>query len=68
MRFRTTILGAGKNAARGDHLVRLQVAVPTTLTDRERELIEELGKLGGEASPSKPPKRFLDRVRSLLDD
>ncbi len=60
--------GAGKNAARGDHLVRLQVAVPTTLTDRERELIEELGKLGGEDSPAKPPKRFMDRVRSLLDD
>jgi DnaJ-class molecular chaperone len=60
--------GAGKNAARGDHLVRLQVAVPTTLSDRERELIEELGRLGGEDPPAKPPKRFMDRVRSLLDD
>jgi len=60
--------GAGKNAARGDHLVRLQVAIPTTLTDRERELIEELGQLGGEHPPAKPAKRFMDRVRSLLDD
>lgn len=62
--------GAGKNATRGDHLVRVQVVVPSQLTDRQRELIEELGKLGGvePATSVVPRKRFLDRVRSLLDD
>ncbi len=61
--------GAGKNATRGDHLVRVQVSVPTRLTERQRELIEELGKLGGEEPTSVVPrKNFMDRVRSLLDD
>jgi DnaJ-class molecular chaperone len=63
--------GAGKNASRGDHLVRVQVVVPTQLSERERQLIEELGKVSGEPeAPSSPGrgKRFMDRVRSLLDD
>jgi molecular chaperone DnaJ len=61
--------GAGKNAARGDHMVRLQLVVPTELTARQRELIEELAKTEGEAPASAPGKRgLIDRVRSLLDD
>lgn len=60
--------GAGKNAARGDHLVRLIVVVPTELSPRQRELIEELGKLGGEPASAVPRRGFIDRVRSLLDD
>jgi len=64
--------GAGKNATRGDHLVRVQVVVPTRLGERERELIEELGRISGEPEPPPPGsgrgKRFMDRVRSLLDD
>jgi DnaJ-class molecular chaperone len=63
--------GAGKNASRGDHLVRVQVVVPTQLSERERQLIEELGKISGEPDAPAAPgrgKRFMDRVRSLLDD
>lgn len=68
--------GAGKNATRGDHLVRVQISVPTRLTDRERELIEELGRSMIDAGAPQPPervppaarRRFMDRVRSLLDD
>jgi molecular chaperone DnaJ len=63
--------GAGKNAARGDHLVRVQVTVPSTLSERQRELIEELGRESGESEPARGAprsKRFMDRVRSLLDD
>ncbi|MCA9674015.1 MAG: J domain-containing protein [Kofleriaceae bacterium] len=60
--------GAGKNAARGDHLVKVQVDVPTELTPRQRELIEELGRLGGEDRQPVPRRGFIDRVRSLLDD
>jgi molecular chaperone DnaJ len=62
---------AGKNAPRGDHLVHVQVEVPTELTARQRELIEELARSSGEARPGDPvpgKRRLLDRVRSLLDE
>ena len=63
---------AGKNAPRGDHLVEIQVEVPTDLSPRQRELIEELGRLNASGTPELPPgspqrKGLLDRVRSLLD-
>jgi molecular chaperone DnaJ len=60
--------GPGKTAQRGDHLVRIAVAVPTELTPRQRELIEELAKTSGEARSSSSKKGLLDRVRSLLDE
>jgi DnaJ-class molecular chaperone len=60
---------AGKTAPRGDHLVHIQVEVPTDLTPRQRELIEELARSAGETAGAQPPKkRLLDRVRSLLDE
>lgn len=61
---------AGKNAPRGDHLVTIDVEVPTELTAKQRELIEELARLTGEHEqpPQVPKKRLLDRVRSLLDE
>lgn len=62
---------AGKTSPRGDHLVHLQVEVPTELTARQRELIEELARTLGEPGDVVPPggrKRLLDRVRSLLDE
>jgi len=60
---------SGKTAPRGDHLVTIQIAVPTELSPRERQLIEELAQVtgalpGGEA----PRKRLLDRVLSLLEE
>ncbi|HEU0034513.1 MAG TPA: J domain-containing protein [Kofleriaceae bacterium] len=60
---------AGKTAPRGDHLVTIQVEVPTELTAKQRELIEELGRTTGDQDrPPLPKKRLLDRVRSLLDE
>ena len=60
---------AGKNAQRGDHLVHVQVAVPTELSARQRELLEELARVSGETdAPGPQKKRLLDRVRSLLDE
>ena len=61
---------AGKNAPRGDHLVEVQVEVPTELTPRQRELIEELARtMSTEIAPSTQVRRgLLDRVRSLLDE
>jgi molecular chaperone DnaJ len=61
---------ASKTAPRGDHLVHVQVEVPTELSPRQRELIEELARTTGHESPASPPgkRRLLDRVRSLLDE
>jgi molecular chaperone DnaJ len=60
---------AGKSAPRGDHLVHVQVEVPTELTGRQRELLEELARTTGESQQTAPArKRLLDRVRSLLDE
>lgn len=66
---------SGKTAPRGDHLVTISIAVPTELTPRQRELIEELAKTQGAntsalepASASSPARRLLDRVRSLLEE
>lgn len=62
---------ASKHAARGDHLVHVHITVPTELTGRQRELVEELARALGETGDGgEPPqrKRLLDRVRSLLDE
>ncbi|HEU4734187.1 MAG TPA: J domain-containing protein [Kofleriaceae bacterium] len=61
---------AGKTAPRGDHLVQIQIAVPTELTPRQRALIEELAQTTGELSAPGGPgrRRLLDRVRSLLEE
>ena len=59
---------AGKNAPRGDHLVRVFVEVPSQLTARQRELIEELAKVAGEDRAHPQKKTFLDRVRALLHE
>ncbi len=60
---------SGKAAPRGDHLVEIRVEVPTELSPRQRELIEELGRSEGQAQlPAARPKGLLDRVRSLLDE
>lgn len=60
---------AGKTSPRGDHLVHIQVEIPTELTARQRELIEELAQSTGEQRAGGAPKRrLLDRVRSLLDE
>lgn len=60
---------AGKTAPRGDHLVTIQIAVPTELSPRQRQLIEELAQVNGELSGGETPrKRLLDRVRSLLEE
>jgi DnaJ-class molecular chaperone len=60
---------SGKTSPRGDHMVQVQVEVPTELTARQRELIEELGQTSAESRGSGTPRRrLLDRVRSLLDE
>jgi DnaJ-class molecular chaperone len=64
---------AGKNAPRGDHLVHVQVEIPTELTPRQKQLIEELARERNEGagllpSGDAPKKGLMDRVRSLLEE
>jgi molecular chaperone DnaJ len=50
---------------RGDELVRVHVEVPRKLTARQRELLEEYARNGGE-EVSPLSKGFLDRVREMF--
>jgi DnaJ-class molecular chaperone len=63
---------SGKNAPRGDHLVHIQVEIPTELTPRQRQLIEELARERGDQGalpPGEAPKKgLMDKVRSLLEE
>jgi len=49
----------------GDLLVRLRAVVPTKLNAREKELLEELGRLSDGKLP-KPGKNFVERLRETL--
>jgi len=60
--------GPGKNAARGDQLVRVTITVPSQLTSKQRELIAELDELAGNDRLPVQKRSLLDRVRSLLDE
>ena len=51
---------------KGDQLVEVLVEVPETLTDRQRELLEELAKeMGAETHPQQ--RSFLDKLKSLFE-
>jgi DnaJ-class molecular chaperone len=50
-------------------MVHVQVEVPTSLTAKQRELIEELGRTAGHTELTVPQRKgLLDRMRSLLDE
>lgn len=50
---------------RGDQRVEIAVEIPNALTDRQRELVEELAKeLGEEVTPVR--KGFMDKLRDLF--
>ncbi|HET8759744.1 MAG TPA: molecular chaperone DnaJ [Nitrospiria bacterium] len=51
---------------RGDLLVRIRLVVPTKLTPRQRELVEELAKLEGEEVNGEPVGIFA-KVKNLFD-
>jgi molecular chaperone DnaJ len=51
---------------RGDIFVRIFVEVPTRLTDRQRQLLEDFAdESGTEVSPVH--RRFVDKLRDLFD-
>jgi molecular chaperone DnaJ len=55
-----------RSAARGDELVHVYVEVPTRLSQRQRELLEELAEESGGLSA--PPSRgFLGKLRDIFE-
>ncbi len=58
----------GTNSGRGDQLVYVTVAVPTKLSDEQRELFQQLGEtLGGDIMPQPAGGRgFFDKMMDFL--
>ncbi len=54
------------SSTRGDQLVRIFVEVPTRLTDRQRELLEQFAE-ESDTAVSPVTKGFLDKLRDLFD-
>jgi molecular chaperone DnaJ len=48
---------------RGDHYVHVSVRIPTTLTEEQRQLLEQLAKLAGE---SVPERGVIDKVKDFF--
>jgi molecular chaperone DnaJ len=49
----------------GDHLVKVSVQIPNKLTRKQRELIEEFGRLNGEKP--EPGEGILDKVKNIFE-
>jgi molecular chaperone DnaJ len=56
-----------RGAGRGDLHAVVNVVVPTRLSKRERELLRELGEVGGPAELPKGSPSILERIRGLFD-
>ena len=54
-----------RGAHRGDQLVRVSVETPRKLTGRQRELLEEFARNGGE-DVSPLSKGFFDKVKEMF--
>jgi len=66
LRLRGKGLPSLGSSARGDQLVRIFVEVPTKLTSRQRELLEQFAEQSGtEVSPV--TRGFLEKLRDLFD-
>jgi molecular chaperone DnaJ len=57
-------LGIPAGSRRGDQIVVVQISVPKRPTERQRELLKELGEI---EEKSGEQKSFLDRVKSLFE-
>ncbi len=55
-----------RSNVRGDHMVHIEIDVPTKLTDRQREIVASLGRELGTEIEMKSPT-FVDKLRSLFD-
>lgn len=53
---------------RGDQLVIVQVAIPTRLTDEQKQLFKELGQTLGKEVIPQTEKGFFDKIKEALGD
>lgn len=63
MRLRGRGMPSVRGTQRGDHHVTVHVAVPSKLSKRQRELLEEYARAGGDAVEE---KSFFDRVKEAF--
>jgi molecular chaperone DnaJ len=57
----------GSNSGRGDQLIYVQVETPVQLTERQRELFEELADtFGKDITPQPSGRGFFDKVMDFL--
>lgn len=57
----------GSNSGRGDQLVQIQVAVPDSLSDEQRDLFEQLAEtFGTEVQPQPRGSGFVGRMRDFF--
>jgi molecular chaperone DnaJ len=63
LRLRGRGMPSVRGSQRGDHHVTIHVAVPTKLSKRQREILEEYARAGGDAIEE---KSFLDRVKDAF--
>ena len=66
MRGKGVPKSASKNAARGDHMVRIIVETPTNLTEAQRKLLERFSMESGGAISHPQQEGFVDKLRSLF--
>lgn len=59
---------ATRGAPRGDQMVRVVVETPTSLTPRQRALLEEFAKESGDEVAHPQKKSFLDKLRALFEE
>jgi molecular chaperone DnaJ len=63
LRLRGHGMPSVRGSQRGDHHVTIHVAVPTKLSKRQREILEEYARAGGDAIEE---KSFFDRVKDAF--
>ena len=68
MRLRGKGMSALRSNMRGDMYVELTVETPSGLNARQRELLEEFRKEGGDESCSPASSGFLDKSKRFWDD
>jgi molecular chaperone DnaJ len=57
----------GSTSGRGDQLIYIQVEIPSKLTDRQRQLFEQLAEtLGSEVQPQRNGKGFFDQIKDFF--
>ncbi|MED5330301.1 MAG: molecular chaperone DnaJ [Planctomycetota bacterium] len=67
LRLKEQGMPAVNSTRRGSLLVRIQVETPEKMTDRQRELYEELAKLDRSTPPTPARKSWLDKVKDLFE-